>query len=300
MLLLRLPRPHLLHSTHLRSTLSIRHNTTRPILRHDIRGKTLAIRREEQSVWERRAPLSPSNVKRLVRAGVRVLVQPSNRRAYPMQSYAAAGATIQEDIRDADVIVGVKQVPIDSLIESKTYCFFSHTIKAQEANMPLLDAVLEKNIRLLDYEKLCDESGQRVVAFGVFAGVAGMVNILHGLGLRLLALGHHTPFMVRLSIIFFLQILYYALNSNSTTAHRPCPQLPQLWYGPPSHPRRRLRNRPRNDAKVHRPPNICIHRLWEREPGRPRNVPGAPARVRLSGCIAQSLRTRLNEKIIRL
>lgn len=53
-----------------------------------------------------------------------------------------------------------------------------------------------QNIRLIDYEKLMDESGQRVVAFGKYAGVAGMVNILHGLGLRLLALGHHTPFMV--------------------------------------------------------------------------------------------------------
>lgn len=62
--------------------------------------------------------------------------------------------------------------------------------------MPLLDAILEKNIRLLDYEKLMDANGQRVVAFGKYAGVAGMVNILHGLGLRLLALGHHTPFMV--------------------------------------------------------------------------------------------------------
>lgn len=63
--------------------------------------------------------------------------------------------------------------------------------------MPLLDAILEKNIRFLDYEKLTDADGQRVVAFGKYAGVAGMVNILHGLGLRLLALGHHTPFMVR-------------------------------------------------------------------------------------------------------
>ncbi|XP_058449645.1 alpha-aminoadipic semialdehyde synthase, mitochondrial isoform X2 [Malaya genurostris] len=61
--------------------------------------------------------------------------------------------------------------------------------------MPLLDACLEKNIRLIDYEKLMDRNGQRLVAFGKYAGVAGMVNILHGLGLRLLALGHHTPFM---------------------------------------------------------------------------------------------------------
>ncbi|BES97472.1 alpha-aminoadipic semialdehyde synthase [Nesidiocoris tenuis] len=159
------------------------------------RGKVIALRREDQSVWERRASLSPANVRRLTRAGVKVIVQPSNRRAYPIQSYLNAGAVIQEDISEASVIFGVKQVPVDLLIPNKTYCIFSHTIKAQEANMPLLDAVLEKNIRLIDYEKLVDESGQRVVAFGKYAGVAGMVNILHGLGLRLLALGHHTPFM---------------------------------------------------------------------------------------------------------
>lgn len=56
--------------------------------------------------------------------------------------------------------------------------------------------ISSQNIRLIDYEKLVDEDGHRVVAFGKYAGVAGMVNILHGIGLRLLALGHHTPFMV--------------------------------------------------------------------------------------------------------
>lgn len=109
----------------------------------------------------------------------------------------SAGATVQEDISEASVIFGVKQVPVNQLIPQKTYCMFSHTIKAQETNMPLLDAILEKNIRLIDYEKICDEAGHRQIAFGKYAGVAGMVNILHGLGLRLLALGHHTPFMVR-------------------------------------------------------------------------------------------------------
>ncbi|XP_063534757.1 alpha-aminoadipic semialdehyde synthase, mitochondrial isoform X2 [Cydia strobilella] len=157
--------------------------------------KVIAIRREDQSVWERRAPFAPLNVNRFVRNGVKVIVQPSNRRAYPMQSYISAGAVIQEDISEANVIFGVKQTPIDLLIPNKTYCFFSHTIKAQEANMPMLDAILAKNIRLIDYEKLMDDAGNRVVAFGKYAGVAGMINILHGLGLRLLALGHHTPFM---------------------------------------------------------------------------------------------------------
>ncbi|CAB3223756.1 unnamed protein product [Arctia plantaginis] len=158
-------------------------------------SRIIAIRREDQSVWERRAPFSPANVNRLVKQGVKVIVQPSNRRAYPMQAYISAGAIVQEDISEANVIFGVKQTPIDLLIPNKTYCFFSHTIKAQEANMPMLDAILAKQIRLLDYEKLMDDSGNRVVAFGKYAGVAGMINILHGIGLRLLALGHHTPFM---------------------------------------------------------------------------------------------------------
>lgn len=155
----------------------------------------MAIRRETQSVWERRAPLAPQHVKKLVKKGVKVLVQPSNRRAYPMAAYANAGARIQEDISEASVIFGVKQVPVDNLISNKTYCFFSHTIKAQPDNMDLLDAMLEKNIRCIDYEKMNDEKGQRVVAFGKYAGIAGMIDILHGMGLRLLALGHHTPFM---------------------------------------------------------------------------------------------------------
>lgn len=155
----------------------------------------VAIRREDASIWERRAPLAPYHVERLTKQGVRILVQPSNRRVYPLQSYIRAGAEAKEDISEASVILGVKQVPMDLLLPGKTYCFFSHTIKAQEANMPLLDAILDKNIRLIDYERMVDERGQRVVAFGKYAGYAGMINILHGIGLRLLALGHHTPFM---------------------------------------------------------------------------------------------------------
>ncbi|XP_068151010.1 alpha-aminoadipic semialdehyde synthase, mitochondrial [Drosophila tropicalis] len=175
----------------LRAALSSRPALTRQ--RHN--GRVIAIRREDQSVWERRAPFGPTHVQKLVKQGIKVIVQPSNRRAYPMQAYMQAGAQIQEDISDASVIFGVKQVPIDSLIPGKTYCFFSHTIKAQESNMALLDAILEKEIRLIDYERIIDERGARQVAFGKYAGVAGMVNILHGIGLRLLALGHHTPFM---------------------------------------------------------------------------------------------------------
>ncbi|NWS98178.1 AASS protein, partial [Mionectes macconnelli] len=159
------------------------------------RKSVLAIRREDVNAWERRAPLAPKHVKELTKMGYKVLVQPSNRRAIHEKEYLKAGAVIQEDISEASLIIGVKRPPEDKLIPKKNYAFFSHTIKAQEANMPLLDEILRQEIRLFDYEKMVDHKGMRVVAFGKWAGVAGMINILHGLGLRFLALGHHTPFM---------------------------------------------------------------------------------------------------------
>ncbi|XP_066525161.1 alpha-aminoadipic semialdehyde synthase, mitochondrial isoform X2 [Hoplias malabaricus] len=155
----------------------------------------IAIRREDVNVWERRAPLAPRHVKEITAEGHKVLVQPSNRRAVHDRFYEKAGAILQEDISEASLIVGVKRPPEEKILPHKTYAFFSHTIKAQEANMGLLDDILKKNVRLIDYEKMVDENGFRIVAFGKWAGVAGMINILHGLGLRFLALGHHTPFM---------------------------------------------------------------------------------------------------------
>ncbi|ELW65550.1 Alpha-aminoadipic semialdehyde synthase, mitochondrial [Tupaia chinensis] len=155
----------------------------------------LALRREDVNAWERRAPLAPKHIKGITNLGYKVLIQPSNRRAIHDKEYVKAGGILQEDISEACLILGVKRPPEEKLMPRKTYAFFSHTIKAQEANMGLLDEILKQEIRLIDYEKMVDHRGTRVVAFGQWAGVAGMINILHGMGLRLLALGHHTPFM---------------------------------------------------------------------------------------------------------
>uniref|UniRef100_A0A671V3K1 Aminoadipate-semialdehyde synthase n=1 Tax=Sparus aurata TaxID=8175 RepID=A0A671V3K1_SPAAU len=163
--------------------------------RYEHHRAVMAIRREDVNPWERRAPLAPRHVKELTNAGVKVLVQPSNRRAIHEKYYMRAGAVVQEDISEASLIIGVKRPPEEKVIPRKTYAFFSHTIKAQEANMGLLEDLLTKEVRLIDYEKMVDPNGFRIVAFGQWAGVAGMINILHGLGLRFLALGHHTPFM---------------------------------------------------------------------------------------------------------
>ena len=90
---------------------------------------------------------------------MKVIVQPSDKRSYTDQEYEKAGAVVSNDLSSADLIFGIKQPTLPEFLDEKTYCFFSHTIKAQPENMSMLDACLKKNIRLIDYEKLCDESG---------------------------------------------------------------------------------------------------------------------------------------------
>ena len=163
----------------------------------------IGIVRETKSKWERRAPLAPAHVAALVSAGLRVLVQPSSTRVFPDAAYAEAGAEVAEDLSPAALVLGVKEVPVRALLDggaagARTYAFFSHTIKAQAAGMGLLDALLSRRLRLLDYECITAggvRGGRRLVAFGRFAGVAGMVDFLRGLGARCLALGYSTPFL---------------------------------------------------------------------------------------------------------
>eukprot|EP00742_Colponemidia_sp_Colp-10_P006586 GILJ01007057.1.p1 GENE.GILJ01007057.1~~GILJ01007057.1.p1 ORF type:complete len:567 (-),score=95.36 GILJ01007057.1:268-1968(-) len=166
----------------------------------------IAVRREDKNKWERRAPLTPEQVKKLTEQGVKIIVQPSTRRCFANVEYERAGAVIQEDLSEAGTILAVKEVPMNLLIANRTYVMFSHTIKAQPANMPLLDKMLELNIRLIDYEciteprprgKENDENykGKRLVAFGRFAGIAGMIDYLRGMGERLLSMGYSTPLL---------------------------------------------------------------------------------------------------------
>lgn len=157
--------------------------------------KVIGVRREDKNHWERRTPLAPTHVRSLVDDGVPVLVQSSSRRIFSDNEFERAGAKIVDDVSPADVIVGVKEVPIPHLLRDKTYLMFSHTHKGQSYNMPMLHAVLDRNIRLIDYELLKDENHQRLVRFGTFAGYAGFIDFLHGLGKRLLMLGYSTPFL---------------------------------------------------------------------------------------------------------
>ena len=120
-------------------------------------------------------------------AGIKVLVQPSTNRCFSEDDFEEAGAVFSEDVSAASVIFGVKEVPIENLLLNKTYFFFSHTIKAQDYNMPLLDRLLEYNIRMVDFEcikspKIPGQFPQRLVAFGRYAGIAGAFDFLRGVG----------------------------------------------------------------------------------------------------------------------
>ena len=118
---------------------------------------------------DRRVPFTPEQLKYLsqkYQGQIEFVVQSSDIRCFSDQEFVEAGVEVRKDVSDCDCLMGIKEVPISQLIPNKTYVFFSHTIKKQDHNRKLLQAILEKNIRLMDYEVLKDNDGQRTVAFG--------------------------------------------------------------------------------------------------------------------------------------
>jgi alpha-aminoadipic semialdehyde synthase len=153
----------------------------------------LGIKREDKNRWERRAPLTPEHVAELIRAhGVRFRVEPSPHRAFPAQAYRSASAEVGDDLADCSVILGIKEVPPERLLAGKAYAFFSHVAKGQPANMGMLRRLLELRCTLLDYEKIVDDHGRRLVYFGRHAGHAGMIDTLWALGQHLVRDGIRT------------------------------------------------------------------------------------------------------------
>ncbi|MCF6170292.1 MAG: bifunctional lysine ketoglutarate reductase /saccharopine dehydrogenase family protein [Bacteroidales bacterium] len=155
----------------------------------------IGIRYEDKYMMERRAALVPAHVKELVEKGIRVEVVKSAKRIFEDAEYAEAGAELVDEITDSGIVIGVKEMPLNYFKENKTYIFFSHTIKGQEYNMPLLKNMMESKINLVDYERITDEKGRRLIFFGRFAGLAGMINSLWSLGQRWKEQGIETPFM---------------------------------------------------------------------------------------------------------
>lgn len=144
----------------------------------------LGIIRETKMPIDRRVPLAPWQCRELMERfpGVEVMVQPSPHRCFSDSEYTDENITIKEDLSGCSVLMGVKEVRVETLLENKTYLFFSHTAKKQPYNRSLLQAIVQKRIRLIDYEYLVREDHSRVVAFGRWAGVVGAYNGLRALG----------------------------------------------------------------------------------------------------------------------
>jgi hypothetical protein len=142
--------------------------------------------REGKIPADNRVALTPAQCKWLHKnyPAIKVVAQHSNTRCFTDQEYARAGVEVREDVSDADVFLGIKEVPIDMLIPDKMYLFFSHTKKLQAHNQPLFKAIIEKKITLLDYECLVHDDGQRVLGFGFFAGIVGAHNGMLAYGKR--------------------------------------------------------------------------------------------------------------------
>ncbi|MBE0648184.1 MAG: hypothetical protein IH596_10400 [Bacteroidales bacterium] len=149
-------------------------------------SKFIGIRHEDKYEMERRAPLTPKHIERLVKQKkLDFVVQSSPKRIFSDEEYIQAGAMVADNLDQCSVIFGVKEMPLDFFQEGKTYVFFSHVIKGQLYNMPMLRRMMQVRCNLIDYEKVVDEQNKRLIFFGRYAGLAGMINSLWALGLRL-------------------------------------------------------------------------------------------------------------------
>ncbi|SDS03345.1 NAD(P)-dependent oxidoreductase [Winogradskyella sediminis] len=147
---------------------------------------TFAIIKERKNPPDRRVVFSPEHLAeaRMQFPEATFIVESSDIRIFPDEAYKDLGFEVLDDVSHADVMIGVKEVPIENLIPNKKYFYFSHTIKKQPYNRKLLVAMLEKNIEMFDHETIVKENGARLIGFGRYAGLVGAYNGFRALGLR--------------------------------------------------------------------------------------------------------------------
>jgi len=156
----------------------------------------LGIRREDKNPWERRVPIIPVHARELMRElPLEIWIQPSPIRIFADEDYRREGVTVSEDLSPCSIVLAVKEIPEAFFRNETVYVFFSHTIKGQPYNMPMLKRMMERRATLIDYERIVDGKGHRLVFFGRQAGQAGMIDTLWALGQRLRKEGIKNPFV---------------------------------------------------------------------------------------------------------
>lgn len=155
-------------------------------IRNYMKKIKIGVLREEKNPPDKRVPLTPLICSELLKKypESEVVVQPSKIRCYTDEEYTFFGIPLQEDLSDCDILMGVKEVPVEKLLPGKTYFFFSHTIKKQKHNQKLMKALIEKKITMVDYETLTDKMNNRIIGFGRYAGIVGAYNAILGYGLK--------------------------------------------------------------------------------------------------------------------
>lgn len=134
--------------------------------------------RERKSPPDNRVALSPRQCADIQEkfSSIKIVVEPSPDRCYADAEYAAEGIELSGQLEDCDILLGIKEVPPERLIPGKTYFFFSHTKKKQPYNQKLMHALIDKRIGMIDYECLTHSDEQRILGFGLFAGIVGAHN----------------------------------------------------------------------------------------------------------------------------
>jgi alpha-aminoadipic semialdehyde synthase len=152
-------------------------------------SNAIGLRLEDKNPWERRVALTPDHARGLVEKGIDVRVERFARRTFADAEYTAIEASLVDDVRDCGLVLGIKEMPHGYFRPGGAYMMFSHTIKGQPYNMPMLQELVDKRCTLLDYETVTDDAGRRLIFFGRYAGLAGMIDTFWTLGRRLEALG---------------------------------------------------------------------------------------------------------------
>ena len=149
----------------------------------------IGIIKERKTPPDRRVVFTPEQLAELEKTykDLHFIVEPSDIRIFSDEAYKKHGLKVDSDLSGCEVLLGVKEVPIEALIPNKSYFFFSHTIKKQSYNRDLLKAILDKNIILYDHEVITGKKGNRLIGFGRYAGLVGTYN-----GFRLLGQRHQS------------------------------------------------------------------------------------------------------------
>ncbi|MBG7611836.1 alanine dehydrogenase [Polaribacter sp. BAL334] len=147
---------------------------------------TIGILKERKNPPDKRVVFSPEKLQELKKKfpSVSIKIESSDIRVFSDEAYKIAGFEVVNDVTDCDILLGVKEVPVDALLPNKKYFFFSHTIKKQSYNRKLLQAILAKNIELYDHETIVKENGARLIGFGRYAGIVGTYNGFRAIGLK--------------------------------------------------------------------------------------------------------------------